>query len=262
MAETLTYDAGTDTVSSSENLTPDEQDSLRVGEEMAQQQEQLLAGKYANAQELEKAYVELEKKLGTPQESQPEATTEPEPDTEPEKSEEKIDTAFLDRLWDEAQGEDFKEETLKELSNMDANTIAKMYLEERNNRTEPEVKPITKEEEEKLKGIVGGPDEYNSMMGWAKQNLDPEEIKMYDTVMNQGNALSAFFAVQALFSRYSDSQGTDKPLITGKPPTSTPKDEFRSQAELVRAMSDERYDHDPAYRQDIMRKLERSNVNF
>ena len=64
MAETMTYDAGTDTVSTSENLTSDEQDSLKVGEAMEEQQESMLAGKYKNAQELENAYIELEKKLG------------------------------------------------------------------------------------------------------------------------------------------------------------------------------------------------------
>jgi hypothetical protein len=51
-------------------------------------------------------------------------------------------------------------------------------------------------------------------------------------------------------------------MITGKAPTAT-KDAFRSQAELVKAMSDKRYDNDPAYRQDIIEKLERSdNLQF
>ena len=62
MAETLTYDAGTDTVTSSETLNESEKESLALGEEMEAQQEQLLAGKYKNAADLEKAYVELEKK--------------------------------------------------------------------------------------------------------------------------------------------------------------------------------------------------------
>ena len=65
MAETLTYDAGTDTVTDGEgnNLTPAEQESLAVGEELVAQQEGLLAGKYKDAAELEKAYVELQSKL-------------------------------------------------------------------------------------------------------------------------------------------------------------------------------------------------------
>ena len=64
MSETLTYDAGTDTVTTSENLNEAEQESLEIGEEMQAQEENLLAGKYKNAEELEKAHVELQKKIG------------------------------------------------------------------------------------------------------------------------------------------------------------------------------------------------------
>ena len=60
----MTYDPGTDTVTTEDTLTPDEQESLKVGEELVEQQENLLAGKYKNAEELEKAYVELQRKIG------------------------------------------------------------------------------------------------------------------------------------------------------------------------------------------------------
>jgi len=51
-------------------------------------------------------------------------------------------------------------------------------------------------------------------------------------------------------------------MVQGKPPQNN-TDVFRSQAELVRAMNDKRYDRDPAYRQDVIQKLERSdNLNF
>ena len=53
MTDTLTYDS---TEADAPELTTDEQDSLEVGEQLAEQQEQLLAGKYKNAEELEKAY--------------------------------------------------------------------------------------------------------------------------------------------------------------------------------------------------------------
>ena len=64
MSETLSYQPERTTETISSDLTPDEQDSLAVGEKIVEQQEQLLAGKYKDAQELEKAYVELQKKLG------------------------------------------------------------------------------------------------------------------------------------------------------------------------------------------------------
>ena len=44
-------------------LTPEEQDSLQVGEAIASQEETLLAGKYKNAEELEKAHLALQKKI-------------------------------------------------------------------------------------------------------------------------------------------------------------------------------------------------------
>ena len=50
MAETLTVNTDADTATTIENLTPDEQDSLEIGEKIVAEQEQLLAGKYKNAE--------------------------------------------------------------------------------------------------------------------------------------------------------------------------------------------------------------------
>ena len=50
-------------------------------------------------------------------------------------------------------------------------------------------------------------------------------------------------------------------MLTGKA-AETRGDIFRSQAQLVQAMSDPRYDNDPAYRQDVIAKLERSDIDF
>ena len=58
MADTLTVN---DAPESTGELTKEEQDSLKVGEELQQEQQELLAGKYKNAEDLEKAYIELQK---------------------------------------------------------------------------------------------------------------------------------------------------------------------------------------------------------
>ena len=84
---------------------------------------------------------------------------------------------------------------------------------------------------------------------------------MYDKVMGSGNPESIFFAIQALQSRYNDKVGSDGQTLTGRAAANT-DDSFKSQAELVEAMGDPRYDRDPAYRQDLMRRLENSDVTF
>ena len=83
MAETLSYQEPQN-VTTVDNLTPEEQDSLQVGEQLSQQEEKLYAGKYKDAQELEKAYVELQKKLGEGEET---ASAEEHPAEKPKFSE-------------------------------------------------------------------------------------------------------------------------------------------------------------------------------
>ena len=57
MSETLSYEPEVQTETMPDNLTPEEQENLAVGEKLQGDQEQLLAGKYKSAEELEKAYV-------------------------------------------------------------------------------------------------------------------------------------------------------------------------------------------------------------
>jgi len=254
-AQTLTYDANEQPEG---ELSTEEKESLEVGEKLAEQQEQLLAGKFKNAEDLEKSYIELQKKLGSQEETTEEEVTETK-DEEVKEEKEKIDTSFLETLWDEANSE-FTQDTLKKLESMDVKDIAQMYLEQRSTNTKEEPS-FTEENVTQLKDIVGGDSEYTSMMGWAKDNLQEREVEMYDEIMEQGNPLAAFFAVQSLAYRYNDAKGVDGQMLQGKA-TTEKGDAFRSQAEVVRAMSDPRYDNDPAYRQDIYDKLERSNLNF
>jgi len=232
-------------------LNADEQESLKVGEEMEQQQEQRLAGKYKNAEELEAAYLELQKKLG-------DQTTE---ETEEQPEEEESSTAsLLDQLWEQSQADKYDDETLQQISKADPNELAQMYLEYRNKAESNNQPSMTEEYANGLKNAVGGDKQYNEMLGWASQNLTNEEIEAYDSIMDRGDPAAAYWAVQALSYRYRDANGVEGELVQGKSPGAGGT--FRSQAEVVKAMSDPRYDNDPAYRQDVMRKLERSNVSF
>jgi len=120
---------------------------------------------------------------------------------------------------------------------------------------------LTEDQAEQLHEMVGGEKAYQSMLEWASQNLSKEEIEMYDSVMGAGNANSIYFAVQSLANTYFDSVGDEGQLLTGRGAGES-NAIFRSQSELVQAMSDPRYDNDPAYRSDVMAKLENSDLGF
>ena len=158
---------------------------------------------------------------------------------------------------DEAQSE-YTDATMQELEKMDPKDLAKMHLQY---RSENQKKSVTDKEVSQLKEVAGGEKGYTDMMSWAESNLQKEEIAMYDNVMESGDATACFFAIQALKYRFDDSSGVEGEMLTGKAPSSA-GNTYQSQAQVVEAMSDPKYDNDPAYRQEVMKKLERSNIQF
>ena len=259
MAETLTMEPNVEKTSI-ENLSAEEQDSLKVGEQMQEAQDNLLAGKYKNAEELEKGYLELQQKLNTKEEEPAQEEVE-----EEEGATEEVETNILDQLWEEAGTEEgYTQESLDKLRKMSVDELAQMHLEYRDSVTkeQPQDKDFSEADIKELKGIVGGEENYANMIQWAQGSLNEQEVQMFDAVMQRGDPLSAFFAVRSLAYAYNDAVGYDGKMVQGKAPKQN-TDQFRSQAEVIAAMGDPRYENDPAYRRDIMEKLERSpNVNF
>ena len=143
----------------------------------------------------------------------------------------------------------------------ESESTASAEEEETSSESEADVETLSEAQAQELMDMVGGDKAYKSMLNWAGDNFSKEEVEMYDGVMESGNPNAIFFAVQALQARYNDAVGSDGQLLTGRGAQNT-DDSFQSQAELVAAMSDPRYDRDPAYRSDVMRRLENSDVEF
>ena len=283
MAETLTVN---DTPQQ-ENLTAEEQDSLQVGEQMAEQQGELLAGKYKNAEDLEKAYVELQKKLGENdgvQEGQETQEVETEESDEPQlyKEDGSVNYESVSRDYGETLSTLFKEK------NVDPYSIADHFY--KNNGQ------ITQEMHDQLTGAgiakeavdaylagraqdmgmnsqiaqtdinsiyqsVGGEQKYRNLMNWASQNLSQDSINSFDNLVNTGDANSIQLAVNGLVAQYQNDNGYEGRMLTGKA-AKTNTDVYQSQAQLVEAMADPRYDRDPAYREAVREKLDRSDLKF
>jgi len=274
MAETLTYDAGTDTVTTEDNLTEAEQESLAVGTEMQAQQEQLLAGKYKNAEDLEKAYVELQKKLGGEGTEDSETTSEAEvseTDEVSEKTEETNEDSPALALVNEAAAEywdndkSLSEDTMAKLGEMSGQDLLAAYLQAQQANPmdqAPEVSDLTTTDITDIRSVAGGDKEYATMVQWAADNMDKSTVESFDSLLASGNVGAIKLAVSGIKAQYDNVNGYEGTMLSGKPPT-TSKDVFRSQAEVVAAMQDTRYDKDPAYRQDLIEKLDRSsNVKF
>ena len=258
MTETLTVNTEPET----EVLTPEEQDSLKVGEELVAEQEGLLAGKYKNEKELESAYLELQKKLGDS-----DGVQEGKQETE-EVTEEPEDNPAMS-LISEASAEFYANEnslsddTIEKFSSMSSKELVNAYIQSLKNAPAQETAEVDMSDADvnQVQNSVGGEKQYNAVVSWAAENLPKNKLDAFDNLVGTGNTEAIELAIAGLKAQYDNANGYEGRTLQGKPAKSS-GDVFRSQAELVAAVSDPRYDNDPAYRQDVIAKLDRSDVNF
>lgn len=273
----ITFDS-TDDLDVSENRQAEEARLLELGQKLQDEEEAReqrkydqareeaeaelrYAGKFKSAEDLEKAYKELEKKLGQKQET----TTQDEDDstqeegeesTSEEESEQSEEIQAILKASEEYYANDNKlsPETVQRLKEMPSEKLVEAYLELQKNAPPVAFKPLSDADAQDIVKSVGGEKAYGETLAWAAENLTPAEVAAYDNVVNSGNKDAVFFAVQALNQRYRDAVGFEGKQVSGKAVKNTVKG-FRSQAELARAISDPRYRNDPAYRIDIEEKL-------
>jgi len=264
MTEKLTYDP---TPADAPEFTEEEQNSLEVAEKLGQEENELLAGKYQNAEELEEAYLNLQKKLGSRDEDdndEVEDTTLDE-DEYPEEVAEGVDliTQASEEYW-ENEGQ-ISEETMERFTEMSSSELVEAYMAIRDRNPDieggGESPDLTDAEMNQVYNSAGGEAEYNNLTQWAAQNLDESKMDAFNDIIDRGNATSIQIAVAGLRAEYENQEGYEGRMLTGKAAKSS-GDIFRSQAEVVQAMNDPKYDRDPAYRQDVYDKLERSNLQF
>ena len=297
--QTITYDPTNDSIIEEQNDARDAE-NLEIGEKMVAEQENLLAGKYKTTEDLETAYKELEQKLGEKEKGleRDSDSEEAEPAEDylvnPETGDklnthnedgtvnyEEVSNVYGDKLSELLQGSNVdpweiskefhsnqgqvSDESLKTLTDAGLSKAAvESYLAGRaaqmgyGQESEEQTGPMLNDQEiASVKAIAGGPDGYDALMNWAGDNLSDADAKNFDEVIETGNNAAVTFAVKALMGQYEDAQGRDATLITGKKSTT---ETYRSMAEVVRDMNNPLYDNDEAYRDDVRRKLEASNL--
>lgn len=259
---TMTYDP---TVPGEPEFTPDELDSLQVGENLQEAEAQLLAGKYENAQQLEKAYLELQTKLGS-NETDSDAEVDDAEDYSEETEEEEYSPQqqVIQEAW--AQYEETGEldpETMEQFNSMSSTELVEAYMAmQDDNDFASEGRDLDDQEVNQIVNFAGGQEEYSAITDWASENMAEQYIDAFDSVVDSGDPAAIQLALAGLMATYYEQNGYEGRMYTGKGAADQGAPVFRSQAEVVAAMSDPRYDTDPAYRNDVFEALERSNIDF
>ena len=203
---------------------------------------QWLPEKFASAEDLAKAYSELEKKQSAPVEEAPvenNLSTEPSP--------------TMDKFYNEysEQGK---------LSDGSYEELAKMGLDK--NLVDGYIagqEAIANSEVSMIHDTVGGEENYAKLIDYAKSNLSEAEQVAFNETLETGSIEQVKFAVQAIASRAGVSGEQPQKMISGDS-NDVSTEAFQSVAQVTEAMNDPRYETDPAYRQKVAERLSRSTV--
>lgn len=206
--------------------------------------EPLLAGKFKSSQELEKAYIELQGKLGGQKKEEPKSDAP----TEAKSLTPEMFDSYTDEYVKSGQLSDKSYEALEKMGVSRA--LVDSYIEGR--------KVSAERQESAIMDEVGGRDNYKQIIEWAAQSLPAEDIQQYNEIVQSGDPKKAAFAAKALAARFrSESSQPPARTIDGKRVNSDAG--FSSRAEMVEAMQNPKYQKDPAYREQVIRRIANSN---
>jgi hypothetical protein len=238
----------------------------RPKQEDTEDRPEALPEKFKSVEDLAKAYTELEKKLGQPkqteetkeEENKQSDSKEPEDgektDEKPEDQTEAPKTHDLSKFSEEwVEKGELSENSYKELQKLGyPQEFVDTYIEGFQAIQDRQVGEVYK--------TVGGEENYKAMTEWASANLPENEVASYDNIITGNDHSQTKLAVKGLWAQYTEANGKQPKLIGGSQSGVGSVTPFRSTAEVVKAMSDPRYSNDSAYRKDVEKRLEFSDV--
>ena len=201
-----------------------------------------LPEKFDDAEDMAKAYGELEKKLGSDKADEDVAETEP--------------TESNDMIV-EASKEFFEK---GELTDDTYESLAKLGLNRElvDSYAAGQV-ALMENQQSDIKGLAGN--DYDAMTEWAGQNLTDEEMNTYNEVVTSGSVEHAKLAVSGLHARFQAANGSTAPKLAMGSTTGSATLPYQSMQEVTRAMNDPRYKSgDKAYHAEVDRRLAVSNI--
>jgi len=223
------------------------------------QQPSWLPDKFESPEDMAKAYHELEQKLSSNSESVTDSDEATPPPQTPQPTIEEAKQALSD------QGLDY-DKYAKEFASTSA-LSPESYKELQDKGLTTEVvdswidgqQAIADKMVETIHTSVGGKNEYNNLLEWAGKNLSKQDQDSFNRAIESDNLNDGLFAVKSLNAQFQVENGSSPNLIQGTTGGSG-SGSFDSLAQMSEAMRDPKYLSDPAFREDVSRKLEASNL--
>lgn len=215
----------------------------------AEERPEWLPEKFSSPEAMAKAYGELEARMsrGNTEQEQTDAPSE----SEAREATEAVGIDFDGLTQEYYDNEGLTQESYDKLSEAGIpRHIVDQFISGQEATAEMQRNSIIEE--------AGGDAEYSNMVNWAAENFSEDEVTAFNNTVTTGDPTSVRMAVAGLKARFESAQGNEpQRMVSGEAASANV---YRSNAELVQDMSDPRYHSDPAFRADVMKKLERSDI--
>ena len=211
-----------------------------------------LPEKFSSAEDMAKAYAELEGRMGR---SEGEETTSEEQEATEEQAREATEAAGVDfdALTEEYRSNDGL--TNESYDKLAAAGIPREIVDQFIAGQEATVA----QQRSSLMNEAGGEQAYQDMTEWASDNFSDAEIDAFNRTLESGDPSSVRMAVAGLKARFEADQSSE-PRRTVSGEAATGNNAYRSIAELMTDMNNPKYHNDVAFRADVEAKLARSEI--
>ena len=106
---------------------------------------------------------------------------------------------------------------------------------------------------------VGGQERYQALMGWASQNINDMRTDAFNDALRSGNEGAILSQLKGIQYDHMLATGYEPKLTGGRAPSNEVQG-YSSEAQVIRAMQDPRYQNDPAYIKEVEQRIAVSNV--
>ena len=223
----------------------------QLKEDEAPERPEWLDEKFESPEEMAKAYAELQKKMSEPKASKKDSVKK---EAVSETPSEEVMTQAIDSATDEfSESGELSEKTFESLEKAG---LPRHFVEAYINGQQA----MSVAQASTIQEAIGGKGNYEAMSEWASENLADNELDAFNSIVESSTVDQATVAVKGLYSQFLAAGGKGPSLVQGSTTGDSGAKPFGSAAQLTEAMRDKRYSNDPAYREQVERRLANSTI--
>lgn len=245
MAESVVIDTSGETEGPSLEEQAAAMDAESQGQEQPSDRPEWLPEKFNSAEDMARAYAELEQRMGSNNHEAEEGDAR-----------ESLENAGVDydalsqEFWDTGELSPDSYDLLEQAGI--PREIVNSYIQSQLNMVDTQRNSIMNE--------VGGEDGYRELTAWAADNLDDAEIDYFNNVMDTNDFQAIQMAVRAVSARRDAAVGMEPSRNLSGSLKGGGGGTYDSVAQLMTDMQSKSYETDPAFRAMVEAKLARSNI--